>query len=775
MYQRYYNILFEQQFRMDRHFRTDGRLQMMRAQLFRELISGDSSYPVGLTESFAYQNFSVDRKDTQNLVLKVDAFAGMLKCKESDYIRLAPGTRIPPSLSYTQTVKTENCTYPLNLTFPEHSYSKQYYGRVLLSICNENAVMKGDTLPLHPTTIMDMAILTRESQPFMQMLRGLGASGEKEMRSRIGSHNFKLEAGGIPGDDSMNRIQHPLVLHPVTRLVFTLLIVAIIITLELMPRRSEHNRGLMNFQVCLLAPYQNLSSGAPSRVTLLLDLRDKLSVTAFVTAIRVRQFAVAVAILAAFATSFLTIAAASLFSVQQVTADNVPIQLIPQDTLDFAGSWNARSYKLSSLLSANLNYPPFTFQDLVYPSLRWNESTDYDFSNRSHENDVFIETNIPAIRSAMSCTIYTRPHVEATLRAFEVGSHYIHIKLPGQNCTSWDGSLVMNIEKSLITRDFYFGIALPGSQRRSYSSPTSIDLTSPTWPVDPDNIFGCTSHLYAWGRISNWSNSDVSSVVAMGCDEQMQEVNTELTLFGSDLEVRPDHPPQPDISSAHAVMHAPKGCLSDLDPPCEDLKHLYEDSTYIITSEALDPFFSALTLPSSILALDLSALGNEPMAQTVGDAVIFQHGILRGQAFSASSRTPLNNPNAGPTVVSSLGSDGLSFPANVTITSTTTGRIIQDSLSTRILEALLGTVLALSCLSWIASPNTKILPRSPVSIASVAAWLADGDIFDLLPDNAQEMTKSELKLLFDDEHFYMRVDGLESVLHWLLSRKREHL
>ncbi|KAI0408763.1 hypothetical protein F4802DRAFT_366273 [Xylaria palmicola] len=1029
----------------------DGLTGTVKAQVYLGLTKGEHPYPIGLTESLAYQDFSVDLDSVEDLTLAVDAFSGMLECRESNYISLLPGMRILPSSYYSQTVEAENCTYTLNLTFPEELSETQYYGRVLLSSCKENAVVndtsfnyppesklnytlqilamemthneelnnatdksqggfltklmertcfpsfvirnvsvtrstgqndslsimeqeprplpktnpwsgfadlnyllnnncthggclnrffggycdtscelnttvisnkgtdaesialdgflafalrenvdlsptkvaeqffnstfiddsmdrlfvsygaylgyllfrdqansattnatvttksdrllvsptiahamggllglclilslsmiallpKRDILPPPPTTIIDMAILARQSQSFIQSLRGLGASSEKNMRSQMHLRSYKLDLidtaeldskkvfmlqvdsewspehhnDRVSGDGAGDNGRYPLVLHPAARLVITSLLAAIIIALEIMLRQSERDRGLMDvgsgdyvqygwmflpaiilslislyygaveFQMRLLAPYQNLSLGAPSRATLFLDLQDKLSVTAFVAAIRSRQFAVAVAILAAFTTSFLTIAAASLFSVQQASANEAPAQLLPRDMLDYAASWSSRAFNSSSLLAANLDYPAFTFRDLVYPSLRWNESIGGDSSNSSLERDVHIEANIPAARSSLNCTIYRRPHLEATLGALPSASedgHYIHVKFPEKNCTGLVDSFLISIKSLFTTQDFYFGIAMPGSSLL-FSDFLHPDDRAPG-SDNPDNVVGCSSYLYAWGQVSNWTDNGISSIVGMGCDEQMQEVNTRLTLFGPDLEIRRDHPPQIDNSTTHAVVHAPKGCEDKLFDPCDDLKNLYEDLEDVITSEALDTFFSALTFPGGKLALDQSLLGNESMAQSVADAVIFQHQVLRGQAFSASSRIPVKTPDSTSTTVSLSDSGGLSFPANVSVVSQTASRIVQDALATRILEALLGAVLALSCLSWIASPNTKVLPRSPVSIASVVAWFADGDILDSLPHDAHEMTRSDLEAFFEDEYFYMRMD-----------------
>ncbi|KAI1745746.1 hypothetical protein F4680DRAFT_403114 [Xylaria scruposa] len=70
----------------------------------------------------------------------------------------------------------------------------------------------------------------------------------------------------------------------------------------------------------------------------------------------------------------------------------------------------------------------------------------------------------------------------------------------------------------MIPSPLCFGIALPGS-------PLLLDPMSPgesPWPIDLNNVAGCSSYLYAWAGISNFTENDVSSIVAMGCDEQIQ-------------------------------------------------------------------------------------------------------------------------------------------------------------------------------------------------------------------------------------------------------------
>lgn len=58
-------------------------------------------------------------------------------------------------------------------------------------------------------------------------------------------------------------------------------------------------------------------------------------------------------------------------------------------------------------------------------------------------------------------------------------------------------------------------------------------------------------------------------------------------------------------------------------------------------------------------------------------------------------------------------------------------RVVQDAISTRVLEALLLVTLVLLGVGWVWLPKTNVLPkRSPTTIASAAALLAGGNLME---------------------------------------------
>ncbi|TLD23994.1 hypothetical protein PspLS_06311 [Pyricularia sp. CBS 133598] len=90
-------------------------------------------------------------------------------------------------------------------------------------------------------------------------------------------------------------------------------------------------------------------------------------------------------------------------------------------------------------------------------------------------------------------------------------------------------------------------------------------------------------------------------------------------------------------------------------------------------------------------------------------------------------------------------------------------RLRQDEAATRLLQVLLALVFVSSAALWSLTPRRRIgiLPRlqseSPLSIASVAAVLADGNVVGMLGRGAEWKTLKELELMFRDGlHVTMR-------------------
>lgn len=80
-----------------------------------------------------------------------------------------------------------------------------------------------------------------------------------------------------------------------------------------------------------------------------------------------------------------------------------------------------------------------------------------------------------------------------------------------------------------------------------------------------------------------------------------------------------------------------------------------------------------------------------------------------------------------------------------TITNGTHMRLVQNEVSTRILQGLLITMALCVVVSCILEPHTKILPKDPGSIASKMSLFADGEVWKNIPEGAEKWNDEEIE------------------------------
>ncbi|KAK0609187.1 hypothetical protein DIS24_g12419 [Lasiodiplodia hormozganensis] len=79
------------------------------------------------------------------------------------------------------------------------------------------------------------------------------------------------------------------------------------------------------------------------------------------------------------------------------------------------------------------------------------------------------------------------------------------------------------------------------------------------------------------------------------------------------------------------------------------------------------------------------------------------------------------------------------------ITDGTRMRLVQNEVSTRILQGPLLTMALCIAISCILEPHTKILPKDPGSIASKMSLFADGEVWKNIPEGAEKWSDEDIK------------------------------
>lgn len=650
-------------------------------------------------------------------------------------------------------------------------------------------------LPRSPGTILGMAALLSHSQDFVMSLSQFGSAtlsgitehmrntryliGSSEVLSKssypsgpfqiipdsklFGGSSRDLGTGPVNVREPTKGNSHPTTLSPALRIVVVFLLLGLIAALEATFRTSETHDGLgsvaddtyihflwttgpavlislfgmyfaaVDFKIRSLVPFLSMKRYSSFTSSLDLDLLDLFTPHMLYREMRIRHTAALAATLCAFIASITTVFSGSLF-----LATSIPVassaQLQTQDsfiarwTLNTnAGRQDAEEMESASslILVSNLSYPAFTYEGLAFPQFVLDANFSSDSTTRSmNSTSVVVNASIPALRGRLDCRLYTSSDITTnlTLNYKDVygNQNPLALNVSGEACRSTYGSnVILGTGNSTASR--YFGAGY------------QADATH--------FVEACSDYLFAWGRLNMDTNPPSVAPMAIGCNESLEAVDTTASFLGTQLLIDTDNPPVPSNTSSSIFVVSPNATNS--------LTPIYATMANITSrTDNLDAFFVHLT--TSRYAMPVSYLGDVSKAQTVIDAISFQHRVIRAQNLNARYRVGTNDTTdaAGgdannPDRFRRLAVDP---EYNVTVTDTLgRRRVVQDEASTRVLQALLAATLAFFLLGWGLMRDTDTLPRSPTGIASVAAFIADGNLLDHLPEDAEHLSDKQLQ------------------------------
>ncbi|KAM0276472.1 hypothetical protein ACHAQH_006699 [Verticillium albo-atrum] len=682
-------------------------------------------------------------------------------------------------------------------TVPAHLMAALFGVIVVVCLLAVDMVPRLGFLPRDPSTILDMATLLAHSRPLLQCLRGTGAADETTIQDRLegstyrlgvepyekttdtGSGYFKILGACPPPLDAPLYFQHtarwrrPLPLQLWTRLAVIVVLGGIIASLEVALRASQRNQGIAgvsdvdylhflwtsgpalvllvlalyhsaaDFSTRSLAPFAKLRGGGELSTTVGLDFLNKSKHRVIWAAMRTGNPSVLITSITAFFASLVVIFSGALFTPVPVwDARNVVLQnmdFFANTTIPPAGvdpdtlpPIDTDAVLSSLILNANASFPDFTFNDLNFPAMQLQGSLPNDYRELQ---DIAIEATIPALRPNLQCRLYPQSEISTNMTI-----DYLFINIDAEPCRL--GNSGQQTSNALLP-------AIPGT-----SAPTALFGRATS---RQDNRAQCSDFLYIWGQLDNPSSpsSTVSYVSAMGCNETLETVAALTILRGPFLRIDPKVPPR--VTGATAT------------PNSVALPALRYGRLANITATGgnlLDPFFSALT--SSDVAIPAAALGDTGLdtAGRVADAIVAQHKVIRTQNLSLRIRRSLsaqgNFPFAGNGVVIGTGGEAAGAQPRIagvlrSVNNSGARRLEVDEIATRVLQAVLGVVLfgcvsglVLAIIGGLGVRGEGIVPRQGRSIASIAALLADGNVFGFLGRGAEWMTQEEIEGDFKD-------------------------
>jgi hypothetical protein len=643
-------------------------------------------------------------------------------------------------------------------------------------------------LPCGPANILGTASLLRHSHDLTRRLHGLGAANVKVHEPVLRSSRY---SSGLIRDQETNQMQfgildsepepeaethglsqvvskprQPTLLHPVSRGVLCLILVALIIALELLLHKSAAEDGLgdidddtyihytwttipavvfgllamtfssMDFRIRALAPYATLKHTVSPHVFATLDFLDMSLPRTIIKEIQLANFGACAATLVFLVASLFTTFTSSLFQALSIpTSTAVMLQanqsfLLQPPLLEGLSIDDSPNVLSSLILTSNLSYPKWTFQDLAFaqyvPTVSLLSTPGFNASTAS------VAAVLPAIRGKLDCRAYdstqlTYNHTRNYEFFYGTYQNPLGISIKGEECEITTDSSLEKYER------LKYNLLLSTYGNATYFA--RGDGTSGATDTQ-----GCSDLLYAWGNLDWEADNAVQHIAAMGCNMSYEMVDVDVTLSGTTLDLDIQNPPEPREDTVRPSI---------MEKSSVGLSGLYYGLAWVeIGTELLDEFFGMLV--SSPWALPLNDLGNASADDAVREAIKFQHDIILTQNLGMN-RVPLNCTGSYDCRNSTLGDSDADARHMYNATATDSlgrRRVVQDPVSTRILEALLGTTLLLLIVSWILMSNTAILPSSPTTISSVAALVAGGNILSKLPSSAAWMSPEDITASF---------------------------
>ena len=473
----------------------------------------------------------------------------------------------------------------------------------------------------------------------------------------------------------------------------------------------------IDFELRTLAPYQSMKGLAVPKASINLDLLNKTVPRIILSEIRSSSYYSLAATITTLLASLLTIFLNPMFQATK-ESNNSAVQLPSMASLydPHVNSTNEKAPSLpqvtlegltsSLILRKNLSYPQFTYENLAFlPTAFENQAGDTDGSNFQDGDLGRVHATLPAVRTNLTCTPYSLSIVRCD--PCDLETQYDPFRGAWDCLNGPDINSVTDMNRAIV-----------GLNRS-------------------EHIFGRTAstdycgHYFTWGRIERTSEGGVKlNAASIYCNETAEMLDLHTTFTSPNLLIDPAYPPQPDELSTRGSTMRYRKIFDDI----QDMGLLSESTqpTLFKRIRQFDPFFELLI--TSPYALPLSDLGDLSKFDKVVSAISFQHGLIQAQAARLYMRgeeaySPLDT-NA--TVIRNLIEKMNNTDPYAAEVEVTRHRLVQNPVVSRILEALLGTILLLHLLRHFLGPRPNILPRSPRSIASGLAFIAGGNLFDFL-------------------------------------------
>jgi hypothetical protein len=538
-------------------------------------------------------------------------------------------------------------------------------------------------------------------------------------------------------------------IHDLTRVGILAIIVGVIAATELLHQHSEKNSGLMDiadsslvryawqmvpaivamamfmlvglvdYATRLIQPFQMLKRGnAPAERTIQVNYLSCLAPAAVIKGFRNRHFGVIFSATAVLIAPLLTIVSSGLFfpatlQLTAATSFHVSSTVDPsknETSSEFIAAANA------VIKSGDSTWPRWTHDKYVFATLT-STTTTGAFNSSAAQS---LTARLPATYGILNCTVIPSNTVRVWTSSTNDTTNQIQtqttIKLA---IPVYDGcGAPCRTTNDINTCDgkpyIYASLATPPAGTFVGSMFSAKPIPAPdTWSDS------CPQLSVAYGK-SVENGSQIAEVVAMNCYPALIQSQADVTIDMPQGEVRAA---TIDISTAKRVALGERATVN--------LSSILTASTPSELS-GMDETLVALTTGRDAIALD-QMLG-ESNAQHFNQALDRLYGRVMAQHLNLQSRVSASS-------TSSKAADIITGDLTATRT-----RLVQDEMSTRIIEGILGAIFFLLAVPSVIVDTRKVLPYNPFTIARMSSLITESNLIDgTIPAGSEWATDQDIK------------------------------
>ncbi|KAF7585421.1 hypothetical protein BBP40_010964 [Aspergillus hancockii] len=459
-----------------------------------------------------------------------------------------------------------------------------------------------------------------------------------------------------------------------------------------------------HFSTQVFQPYVELKHGGVSaQESLMSNYLSKFTIHALWSSLTKRKFAISATAFTMTLAPCLTIAASGLYSTEDVSLER-HVSILRNDS--FNSTVNARPFNSDNrglgltgalIVTTNVSYPDWTYDELVFPTLNRSSLTDvkrqtvYKPTNQDSGLESIFKVTLPVLRAGLTCEPIAADKILNT-SVYSFDHSVVANVLLGNGCyTSGRG------------KDAYYSITLPVNTTNM--THTTFGMFQKMGVMDTTPT-GCPAMIGLWGVMTNPNSTD--GIRGLRCTPHIDELDVDTTFTLPGLQIRSA---KTDESSTRRFTDSFAAQL-DFDD--------FLPTSAITENEAFDSVFAAMIRHQKTLTV--TDVETDKQAKVIG-ALQHLYRVLMAQSMNGNSRIPLQNQTI----------------YNGTAVDLTRVRLQQSAVSTRILEGLVAAMVLCTLVAFSLTRTREVIPVNPCSIAGAALLLAGSEMLkpDVIPPGSE--------------------------------------